>query len=171
MSGSSIWGIEIQVIRQLLDLVIDEFSIDENRIAAWGHSMGGAYTMYLMPIEQRIGFGIISAWFNARPQKMVVEDERYTCFLPTEEEHVFLPGLLTGYGDQDLVSLILPKPLLIQTGEKDNIAWPDLVKQAFSEAKYHYRRLGLEDRLQWLLHPGGHEVDVNPGIEFLQNMA
>jgi len=166
--GSSIWGIEIQVIKNILEFVIKEFEIEKTKIAAWGLSMGGAYLSYLMPVEEQIKVGIISAWFNNRTKKMVVEDDRYTCFLHTEEEHVFLPGLLTGFSDQDLVSLILPRPLLIQTGEKDDVAWPKFVKQEFQAANFHYKQLGIEDRLLWQLHSGGHEVDVQAGVDFLK---
>lgn len=120
LAGSSVWGLELQILAKLLDLVCSTFGFDEERIAVWGHSMGGAYTLYLMPQLPRIRTGIISAWFNARPQKMVVEDDRYTCFLPSEEEHAFLPGLLTAFSDQDLVSLILPRPLLIQSGKRQH---------------------------------------------------
>ena len=168
LAGSSVWGLELQILAQLLDLVCSTFGFDEERIAVWGHSMGGAYTLYLMPQLPRIRTGIISAWFNARPQKMVVEDDRYTCFLPSEEEHAFLPGLLTAFSDQDLVSLILPRPLLIQSGKKDNIAWPAFVAKEFESAAHHYRQLQLQDRLQWLLHPGSHEIDVDSGVQFLK---
>ena len=131
--------------------------------------MGGAYSLYLMPVEEQIKVGIISAWFNHRIKKMVVEDEeRYTCFLSSDEEHAFLPGLLTGFSDQDLVSLIVPRPLQIQTGKNDDIAWPEFVEEEITMAKKHYQQIGLKERLQWHLHSGGHEIDVQAGIKFLK---
>ena len=108
--GSNIWALEIHMIRTFLTYAAENLAIDRNRIAMWGHSMGGAYTLYTMPLESKIRAGIISAWFNHRLAKMLVEDARYTCFLNTEEEHAFLPGLLTAFSDQDLVGLICPRP-------------------------------------------------------------
>lgn len=165
--GSHIWALELQAIRRFLDGACSHLQVDPNRIAVWGHSMGGAYALYTMPIEPRFRVGIISAWFNHRLRKMVVEDSRYSCFLPTEEEHAFLPGLLTGYSDPDLVSLICPRPLLLQTGATDSVSFPALVAEEFAQARAHYDQLGLGERIQWDQHAGGHEVNLVTGVAFL----
>ena len=164
--GSNIWAIEIQMIRQLLQCIIDNFPVDENRIGVWGISMGGAYVLYSMPIEKRFSAGIISAWFNHRVKKMVVEDPHYSCFLPSAEEHAFLPGLLTEFSDKDLVSLICPKPLLIQTGENDPVSFAPLVRDEFEAAHVHYQKLGIGERIEWFLHSGDHEVHIDSGMRF-----
>jgi hypothetical protein len=166
--GSNIWTIEIRLIRQLLQCIIDNFPVDENRIGAWGISMGGAYVLYSMPIEARFSVGIISAWFNHRLKKMVVEDSRYSCFLSSSEEHAFLPGLLTEFSDQDLVSLICPRPLLIQTGEHDPVSYSPLVREEYEAASAHYQKLKINERIEWLLHPGDHEAHVESGLRFLK---
>ncbi|NLP09404.1 alpha/beta fold hydrolase [bacterium] len=166
--ASSVWGLEVKAIRVLLDQAIRRLPIDPERIAVWGHSMGGAYTLYTLPLEERCKAGVISAWFNRRPAKMVVQDPHYSCFLFTEEEHAFLPSLLTGFSDSDLVSLICPRPLLIQTGEQDSISWPPLVEQEFRQAQLHYQKLGLEEKIRWDRHDGGHEINVSSGVKFLK---
>ncbi len=166
--ASSVWGLEIMAIRALLDEAVRHLPVDPERIAVWGHSMGGAYALYTLPLEARCKAGVISAWFNNRPAKMVVQDPHYSCFLFTEEEHAFLPSLLTGFSDSDLVSLICPHPLLIQTGEQDSISWPPLVEQEFRKAQFHYQRLGMEEKIQWDRHVGGHEINVASGVEFIK---
>jgi len=166
--ASSVWGLEIKAIRVLLDQVLRHLPVDPERIAVWGHSMGGAYALYTLPLEARCKAGVISAWFNNRPAKMVVQDPHYSCFLFTEEEHAFLPSLLTGFSDSDLVSLICPRPLLIQTGEQDSISWPPLVEQEFLQAQLHYRKLGIEEKILWDRHDGGHEINISSGVKFLK---
>lgn len=166
--GTNIWAVEILFIRTFLNEVIQRFPVDESRTGIWGISMGGAYTLYTMPIEPLFSVGIISAWFNRRLLKMVTEDSRYSCFLASPEEHAFLPGLLTSFSDCDLVSLICPRPLLIQTGEHDSISHSSLVGEEFHASHEHYQRLGIADRLEWLLHPGAHEVHLESGLKFLQ---
>lgn len=165
--GTTIWGLESQLLRRLLDFAVAELPIDARRIAMWGLSMGGAYTMHTLPIEPRLAAGIVSAWFNHRVRKMIVEDPHYTCFLPTAEEHAFLPGLLTHFSDRDLLALICPRPLLIQTGETDSVSWPPLVKEEFDAGCIPYDRLHLSERLQWNLHGGGHEIEFDSGLDFL----
>ncbi|MBN2090254.1 hypothetical protein JW964_11635 [candidate division KSB1 bacterium] len=166
--GATIWGLEIQVIRSLIDIAIAQLPIHPEKIAIWGISMGGAYTLYTMPIESRVKLGIISAWFNKRVDKMVIESPHYSCFLPTDEEHAFIPGLLTQFSDSDLVSLICPRHLQIQTGKKDNVSWHTLVAEEFNNAKYHYEQLGISERLEWCLHEGGHEIRFEEGLRFLK---
>jgi len=53
---------------------------------------------------------------------MAVPDPRYSCFLETKEEHAFHDGWLVEFTDSDVVSLICPRPLMIQTGKLDRIA-------------------------------------------------
>ncbi len=166
--GSHIWALEVQAIRSLLHKAVPRLAVDPQRIAMWGLSMGGAYTLYTMPLEPMFRAGIVSAWFNHRCHKMAVEDARYTCFLSVDEEHAFLPGLLTGFSDQDLVSLICPRPLLIQTGESDTIAWPPMVEEELLAAKRHYELLGCSDHLQWDRFQGGHEVRLETAVAFLK---
>lgn len=167
LMGSSVWGLEIQHIRSLLDVVVANLPIDPEMIGMWGISMGGAYTLYTMPLDFRIKAGIITAWFNKRIEKMIVESADYTCFLSTEEEHAFLPGLLTQFSDKELVSLICPRPLQIQTGDKDDVAAPSLVKQEYASARTHYSNLKIEERLEWILHHGVHEIEFEHGLNFL----
>jgi dienelactone hydrolase len=166
--GSHIWALEVAAIRALLLAALPMLAVDPERVAMWGFSMGGAYTLYTMPLEPMIKVGIVSAWFNHRCRKMVVKDPRYSCFLYVDEEHAFLPGMLTGYSDQDLVSLICPRPLLIQTGEADDIAWPPLVEEEFLSAKKHYDLLNLAERMQWDRFDGGHEIRPSSAIAFLK---
>jgi len=166
--GSTLWRLEIQMIRSLIDIAVKQFPIHSEKMALWGISMGGAYTLYTMPIESRVKLGIISAWFNKRVDKMVIESPHYSCFLPTEEEHAFIPGLLTQFSDCDLISLICPRHLQIQTGKKDNVSWHPLVKEEFNHAKYHYEQLGISERLEWCLHEGGHEIQFEEGLRFLK---
>ncbi|MBN1541250.1 hypothetical protein JW992_03820, partial [candidate division KSB1 bacterium] len=166
--GSNIWGTELDHLRRVLTECLDRFSLDSSRIGVWGLSMGGAYAMFWMPLDMRLRVGIVSGWFNHRRLKMAVPDPAYTCFLETEEEHAFLPGWLSHFSDSDLVSLICPRPLLIQTGRTDSVSDPDRVRQEWSAAYEHYRLLQRAERLRWDLHNGGHCVHLQTGIDFIQ---
>jgi hypothetical protein len=75
---------------------------------------------------------------------------------------------LTEFTDSDVVSLICPRPLLVQTGKKDGIAWWPQVIEEFNAAKEHYSKLGLPDRIELDLHDGAHEIRVESGLAFLK---
>jgi len=166
--GKTLWGLEICKIRRLLDYVLDLPRIDPERVGMWGLSLGGAYTLITMPVESRIKVGIVSAWFNSRIRKMIIDDPRYSCFLSTEEEHIFIPGWLREFTDSDIVSLICPRPLMIQAGKCDGIAWWPFLVEEFEKAKEHYKKLGLSERIELNLHEAGHEIRFDPGISFLE---
>ncbi len=167
LADTSLPGIEFIRMQRLLDEVLKDPRIDEERIGMWGVSLGGTATMFWMPLEPRIKVGVVAAWFNHRRNKMVIPDSRYSCFLETKEDHAFFDGWLTEFTDSDVVSLICPRPLLIQTGKLDRIAhWPQVVEE-FEESSTHYAKLGIADRIEMDLHEGGHEPRVQTGVAFL----
>lgn len=168
LADTTLPGIELARLQVLLDAVLADPRIDRERVGMWGISLGGMATMFWMPLEPRIRCGIVCAWFNHRRNKMVIADPRYSCFLETKEEHAFFRGWLTEFTDSDVVSLICPRPLLIQTGKKDGIAWWPQVVEEFEAAREHYRKLGIEDRIEMDLHDGGHEIRLESGIRFLK---
>ncbi len=167
LAETSLPGIELARLQRLLDEVTQDPRIDKDRIGMWGVSLGGLATMFWMPLEPRIKAGVVCAWFNHRRNKMAVPDPRYSCFLETKEEHAFFHGWLTEFSDADLVSLICPRPLLIQTGKEDKIAhWPQVIEE-FEAAREHYKKLGIAERIEMDLHEGGHEARVESGVRFL----
>ena len=167
LADTSLPGIELTRLQRLLDEVLQDPRIDSERVGMWGVSLGGTATMFWMPLEPRIKVGVVAAWFNHRRNKMVIPDSRYSCFLETKEEHAFFQGWLTEFTDSDVVSLICPRPLLIQTGKQDRIAhWPQVVEE-FEASKAHYDKLGIAERIELDLHEGGHEPRVKSGVRFL----
>jgi dienelactone hydrolase len=167
LADTSLPGIELARLQRLLDEVTRDPRIDKERIGMWGVSLGGLATMFWMPLEPRIKAGVVCAWFNQRRNKMAIPDPRYSCFLETKEEHAFFRGWLTEFTDSDVVSLICPRPLLIQTGKEDKIAhWPQVIGE-FETSREHYKKLGMAERMEMDLHDGGHEARIESGIRFL----
>jgi hypothetical protein len=168
LADISLPGIELTRVQNLLDVVLADERIDSERVGMWGLSLGGLATMFWMPLEPRIKAGVVSAWFNHRRNKMVIPDERYSCFLETREEHAFFSSWLTEFSDHDVVSLICPRPLLIQHGKQDRIAhWPQVIDE-FNIAKTHYEKLGIPQKIQIDMHEGGHEAIPGSGVQFLK---
>lgn len=167
LADLSLPGIELVRMQKLLDEVLNDPRIDGDRVGMWSLSLGGLATMFWTPLEPRIKAAVVAGWFNHRRNKMVIPDKRYSCFLETKEEHAFFTGWLTAYTDADVASLICPRPLMIQTGKKDGIAWWPMVLEEFAAAKEHYRKLGIAERIEMDLRDGGHEAHVESGLRFL----
>lgn len=168
LAKTSIPGVELVRMQFLLDLALQDPRIDSERVGMWGISLGGMATMFWTPLEPRIKASIVSAWFNERLNKMIVPDKRYTSFIVTKEDYVYMTGWLDEFRDDDVVSLIAPRPLQIQHGKKDQIAyWPQVMEE-YERAAQHYKKLGIEDRIEMIMHEGGHEAIVEPGVKFFQ---
>ncbi len=167
LADLSLPGIELVRMQRLLDEAVEDPRIARERVGMWGLSLGGLATMFWTPLEPRIKVAVVAGWFNHRRNKMVIPDERYSCFLETKEEHAFFDGWLISHTDSDVASLICPRPLMIQTGKKDGIAWWPMVLEEFEAAQEHYRRLGVADRIEMDLREGGHETHVESGLRFL----
>jgi dienelactone hydrolase len=167
LANTTLPGIELSRLQNLLDVVLEDPRVDRERVGMWGVSLGGMATMFWMPLEPRIKAGVVSGWFNERLTKMIIPDDRYVSFMAVNEDHAFFKGWLTEFADCDLVSLICPRPLLIQHGKKDNIAyWPWVVDE-FKRAKIHYEKLNIPERIEMTLHDGGHEAIVESGVKFM----
>ncbi len=168
LADTTLPGIEFARMQALLDAALADKRIDGKRVGLWGISLGGMATMFWTPLEPRIRCAIVTAWFNHRRNKMVIPDKRYSCFLETTEEHAFFRGWLTEFTDSDTASLICPRPLLIQHGKKDGIAyWPQVMEE-YEAAREHYRKLKIEDRIGIDMHEGGHEIRLESGLAFLK---
>ncbi len=168
MLGKTLWGLEIGKLKALIDYALTLPFVSPQAIGMWGISLGGAYTLFATALEPRITVAVCTAWFNDRLRKMIIDDPRYSCFLSTAEEHIFIPGWLRDFGDSDLVSLICPRPAQIQTGKGDSISWWPQVQAEYERALEHYTNFDMADRLDFYLHDGGHEIDVPAGLGFLQ---
>ncbi|MFT5368167.1 MAG: dienelactone hydrolase [Candidatus Latescibacterota bacterium] len=166
--GKTLWGLEIYRTQRLLDYLETREEIDIERTAMYGISLGGAYTMFTTPLDKRIKAGVVCAWFNDRRHKMAVDDPRYSCFLSVDEEHIWIPGWLREFTDSDLSSLICPRPLLVEQGKADGIAWWPMMLKEYEETRAHYKKLGIEDRIEIDLHEGGHEIRMDKSLAFLK---
>ena len=150
----------------LAAVALQRLGVDEERLGMWGVSLGGMATMFWMPLENRIKAGVVSGWFNERRNKMAVPDKRYSSFSPTED-HAFFNGWLTEFSDYDVVSLIAPRPLMLQHGKNDRIAhWPQVVEE-YNKSVVHYQRLNIPEKIDLVLHEGGHEAVVDEGVKFM----
>lgn len=167
LGGLTIEGIEFARLSQLLDTVQESFGLDTSRVGIWGSSWGGMAVQFFSPLADRFAVGITSGFFNDRQQKMVVPDPRFGSFEKNNEEHAYVFGHLTAFGDADLASMVCPRPFMVQHGRLDAIAWWPQVVEEYERARTHWSNLGLSARVNMDLHEGGHVVRAAPGVNWM----
>lgn len=169
LAGTTVEGLELTRLLLLLDTVSDRFDLDTKATGFWGSSWGGLAVQMWTPLSERFTVAVSSGFFNDRAAKMVIQDTRYVTFEDTSEDHAFLPGHLTAFGDADLASLICPRPFLIQFGRRDSIGWWPQVVEEYQRARTHWDQLGLGERIDLDLHQEGHVVRAGPGVSWLRH--
>lgn len=168
LGGTTMEGLEFSRLQCLLEAVGSVApTVDLSGYALAGLSWGGLAAQYWSPLDDRVRATATVGFFNNRPLKMVVEDTRYSSFYATGGDHAFIHGLLLGFGDADLASLVCPRPFLVQHGRWDQIGWWPLVQEEYERARSHWEALGVQDRVDFQLMEAGHVVDSHALVQWL----
>ncbi|MBM4074138.1 MAG: hypothetical protein FJ267_00665 [Planctomycetes bacterium] len=125
-------------MKRAVDFLVSRPEVQTERIGCYGHSMGSTHMWLVGPWEPRL--------------KCLVGN----CCLPTytaiHREHMlhcfpnFIPGIFQ-YGDTpDIVSLIAPRPLLMNFGEHDGGSPIDEVRRGIEIIQRAYESMHASDR-------------------------
>ncbi len=166
--GERLIGTEFMCTSRLLDYVTSLSEVDADRVGFYGLSQGGQSALFLPAVDTRIKVSVSSAFFQRRIGKMIDYDYPRTPYVKSFEEDKFFAGWLKYFDDSDLVSLICPRAFAAETGRRDGAVWFEASRAAYEDAREHYRRLGIEDRIGYFEHEGAH---VARGIECLDFLA
>jgi len=154
MAGSSITGMRVSYLKDLIGYLSSLSFIDPQRLGCMGWSMGGALTMYLAALDKRIKVVAISNYFGTY---------RDTFMKRRQTTDNYIPGILNFGEMADVACLIAPRPLFIEGREKD----PEFPKEAFMQGVKSLKNCykGHEECLTWQLLPGGHSFGGKGIIE------
>lgn len=147
LAGESVAKYFIHDSMRAIDYLVSRPEVDENRIGASGCSGGGTQTMYVAALDERVKVAAPSCVMNSF--QMVLPG-------PTGDSEQSFPGFVAeGLDQADWVYQFAPKPWLISSTEEDFFT-PAAAKIVVDEAKQFYRVFDQEDRVKWVVGPGGH---------------
>jgi dienelactone hydrolase len=130
-----------------IDYLVTRPDVDPDRIGATGCSGGGTQTTYIAALDGRIKVAAVACYMNSF-------QTLFAGSIGDSEQSV--PGFLAAGLDQtDYVELFAPKPWLMTSTEGDFFT-PAGARQVFEEAQRWYKLYGAEDRIKWIVGPGGH---------------
>jgi hypothetical protein len=167
MAGQRMHALEQQKTIRVVDYLCGRADVDPQRIGAYGISWGGRTVMNLAALDRRIAATAISGHFNDLVPKMLTPSPHYTAYIQTPEVYAFFWRHAALFTDADVVSLICPRPVLIEQGRDDKVAYHEMSRKAFDEVRPIYEALGIGDRAEYLLFDGGHEVRGAETFTFL----
>lgn len=141
--GGSRAALDLRMLRDSLDWLVTHPEIDSARIGMTGLSYGGFYSLYFAALEPRIRVVVSSCYANDCYRHD--SDDR----LWTDSARHFLTG--------EIARMVCPRPLFLEAGENDTLFTVAGFPPVAAEVASAYAALGLEDRFESRVHPGGHE--------------
>jgi hypothetical protein len=147
--GRSLAWKNILDMQRAIDLLCDRPEVVTDKIGCYGHSMGSTHAWLVGPLEPRL--------------KCIIGN----CCLPTyeaiEEEHLlhcfpnFVPGWKK-YGDTpEIASLIAPRVLHLNLGEKDSGSPIESATRGVYRIAEAYKQAGVPDNFSFFIEPDtGH---------------
>lgn len=167
MVGERMQGLEQFKIMRVVDYLASRDDVAADRIGVYGISWGGRTAMYAAALDQRIGACVISGHFMESTQKMVKPSPNYTAYIEVVENYAFFSRQATDFADADVCSLICPRPVHIEQGREDRVAYWKLAEEEFKIVQGYFGKLGIPERATFEVFEGGHIVAGKEAFTFL----
>jgi len=145
-------------VMRTIDYIATRRELDSNRVGLMGISGGGTVTVFSTALEPRIRAALVSGYLNTFRDSI---GSLAHCI------DNYVPGILTWAEMHDVAGLIAPRPLFVESGEKDNIFPIKASIESFNQVRQIYDVFGAADRVEQEVFPGEHSFWGKRGIPFL----
>ncbi|MBN1580107.1 MAG: acetylxylan esterase [Anaerolineae bacterium] len=156
--GGSAAGLRVFDGKCLVDYLATREQIDVDRLGAMGISGGGMHTFFSTCVDERIRACVISGYYNTF-RDSILAMSHCTCN--------FVPGLHRFGEMYDLVGLIAPRPLLVESGSYDCIFPIEATKASVARARAVYGVFGAQDQVETDYFQGRHAISGQRAYDFL----
>jgi hypothetical protein len=156
--GETIIGWRAYDVIRTMDWIETRSELDAGRVGLMGISGGGMVTSFAAALEPRIKAAMISGYLNTFKSSIVAMSH---CI------DNYVPGILNWCENYDVASLIAPRPLYVESGDRDPIFPIAASKDAFAHVKQVYTALGAPDAALHETFDGEHLFHGGGGIPFL----
>ena len=156
--GQTMIGWRVWDVMRTLDYIATRSELDSSRVACMGISGGGTATLFSTALEPRIRAAFVSGYLNTFRDSI---GSLAHCI------DNYVPGILNWAEMHDVAGLIAPRPLFVESGEKDNIFPIRASIESFNKVREVYGVFGAADRIEQEVFPGEHSFWGKRGIPFL----
>ncbi|WP_168120544.1 alpha/beta fold hydrolase [Paenibacillus sp. HB172176] len=158
LHGKTLAGLRVAEMLGVFDYAAALPDIDAERIGIVGFSGGSLIAYMAAALERRIKAAVLIGFPNTFKDSIL---SVFHCICN------YVPGLLSAAELPELMGLIAPRPLFLESGERDPIFPAKGFRQAVQELQEIYRGEGAENSLGWDLFPGEHEVSGRFSFDWL----
>jgi dienelactone hydrolase len=157
--GGSVAGMRVQDGMRLVDYLETRPELDTKRLGAMGISGGGMHTFFSTCLDERIKACVISGYYSTFKDSILAMSH---CACN------FVPGL-GQFGEMyDLVGLIAPRPLLVESGSYDAIFPRQAVEHSVERGGQVYKVFDAQDQIQTDYFEGRHQISGRRAYKFLK---
>jgi dienelactone hydrolase len=156
--GQTMIGWRVWDVMRTIDWIETRKELDSKRVGCMGISGGGTCTTFSAALEPRIKAAMISGYLN------IFRD----CILSLSHcIDNYVPGILNWAEIYDIAGLIAPRPLFVESGEKDDIFPIDASRESFARVKKVYETFDAAAVVEQETFDGPHSFWGVKGIPFL----
>ena len=156
--GQTMIGWRVWDVMRTIDYIATRSDLDASRVGCMGISGGGTCTLFASALEPRIKIALVSGYLNTFRDSI---GSLSHCI------DNYVPGILNWAEMYDVAGLIAPRPLFVESGEKDNIFPIKASIESFGRVKEIYTVFGATDRIEHEVFPADHSFWGKRGIPFL----
>ncbi len=141
--------------------------VDGKRMAFYGLSYGGETAVRVPPILERYSLSICSGDFNQWTRKVAATDQPFS-FMRTIEWEMPYWNLGQTFDYAEMAYLMVPRPFMVERGHLDAVGEDRWVAHEYAKVRWLYAQLGIADRTEIEFFQGGHSINGERTLEFLQ---
>ena len=156
--GQTMIGWRVYDVKRTIDWIETRPELDPRRLACMGISGGGTCTTFASALEPRVRAALVSGYLNTfRDSVMSIAH----CI------DNYVPGILTWAEIYDIAGLIAPRPLFVESGERDNIFPIAASRASFARVKKIYEVFDAAAMTEQETFDGPHSFWGKRGLPFL----
>jgi dienelactone hydrolase len=156
--GETMIGWRVWDVMRTIDYIATRPELDARRIACMGISGGGTATLFSAALDPRIRAAMVSGYLNTFADSI---GSLSHCI------DNYVPGILNWAEMHDVAGLIAPRPLFVESGERDNIFPVAASAESFKRVREIYTMFQAADRVEHEVFPGEHSFWGRRGIPFI----
>jgi dienelactone hydrolase len=145
-------------VMRTIDYIATRPELDSSRVGCMGISGGGTVTLFATALEPRIRAAMVSGYLNTFRDSV---GSLAHCI------DNYIPGVLNWAEMHDIAGLIAPRPLFVESGEKDNIFPIAASIESFNQVRDIYNVFAAGDKVEQEIFPAEHSFWGKRGIPFL----
>ena len=158
MLGQTMIGWRVWDIMRTIDYIVTRPELDSSRVGCMGISGGGTVTLFATALEPRIRAAMVSGYLNTFRDSI---GSLAHCI------DNYVPGILNWAEMHDVAGLIAPRPLFVESGEKDDIFPIHASVESVNRVREIYSVFGAKELIEQEVFPGEHSFWGKRGVPFL----